>query len=139
MSSQNYSSLEDAIKNHFGDNTHIERKTPVSGGDINAAFMLTLSDGNKLFLKENSVDNAGFFKAETDGLSAIRNTGCIRVPEIYASGTYGNRAFILMEYSGSGSRTGSFWEDFANNLADMHEADTGEYTPGGRFGFTSDN
>lgn len=139
MKSSNYSSLENAISELFGTATGIENKRSVSGGDINAAFLLSLSDGRKVFLKENSAGNAGFFKAETEGLSAIRNTGCIRVPETYACGTYGNRAFLLMEYAPSAGRSNSFYEDFANALADMHEAETKDYTPGGKFGFTSDN
>ncbi|MCR4591398.1 MAG: fructosamine kinase family protein [Lachnospiraceae bacterium] len=139
MSPAKYDSLDKVITDHFGNNVLIEGKRGVSGGDINAAYLLTLSDGNKLFLKENSVKNADFFRAETEGLKAIRNTGCIRVPETIANGVYGNTAFLLMEYAGAGARKSAFWEDFANALADMHEADASSYTPGGKYGFTDDN
>jgi fructosamine-3-kinase len=50
---------------------------PVSGGDINSAFQLTLVDGTQLFMKRNSLP---FFELEAKGLEAIRNTKTIRVP-----------------------------------------------------------
>ena len=139
MDTKTYDSLEQAIREVYGEKIYIESKTPVSGGDINRAFVLKLSDGNSVFLKENSKRNISFFLAESHGLKAIRDTGCIRAPEVYAFGNYENTAFLLMEYSHETVRSPKFWEDFANALADMHEADTAILTPGGKYGFTEDN
>ena len=43
---------------------------PVSGGDINSAFQLTLVDGTQLFMKRNSLP---FFELEAKGLEATSN------------------------------------------------------------------
>ena len=75
-SMNNYSEI---IHDIFGNNIEITGSRPVSGGDINEAFRLFLSDGNTIFLKENSKKNASFFKAEETGLAAIRKTGGICV------------------------------------------------------------
>ena len=51
-------SITTAIIDNCGENAHIVKKTPVSGGDINRAYALELSDGNKLFMKLNNRQNA---------------------------------------------------------------------------------
>ena len=61
---------------------------PVSGGDINDAYLVTLSDGQKVFLKVNTPRNAAFFSAEQEGLAAIRKTNAIGVPEVIATGVF---------------------------------------------------
>ena len=61
---------------------------PVSGGDINDAYLVTLADGQKVFLKVNTPRNVAFFSAEQEGLAAIRKTNAIGVPEVLASGVF---------------------------------------------------
>ncbi len=139
MQPESYNSLSEAVASVYGEDIRIESRHAVSGGDINRAYVLDLSDGRSVFLKENTKSNLSFFSAESSGLKAIRDTRCIRVPEVHAYGTCEDTAFLLMEYSRETARSGRFWEDFANALADMHEADTSLYTPGGAFGFTEDN
>ena len=123
----------------FGNNVEINRIKPVSGGDINAAFVLGLSDGRSLFLKENRKENAGFFKAEKTGLAAIRKTGAIRVPQVLETGMLEESAYLIMEYVKPAPARKEFWECFGRQLADMHKADPSEWTPGGSYGFTDNN
>jgi fructosamine-3-kinase len=42
----------DIVRKLFGESTAITGIRPVSGGDINEAFLLSLSDGSRIFLKE---------------------------------------------------------------------------------------
>ena len=132
---------------------------PVSGGDINDAYLVTLSDGQKVFLKVNTPGNAAFFSAEQEGLAAIRKTNAIGVPEVIASGVFkgggpaagrstggGSAAgrskdcsFLIMDYLEAGPRKSDFWERFGRELAAMHRAQTDEWTPGGKYGFTQNN
>ena len=127
---------------------------PVSGGDINDAYLVTLADGQKVFLKVNSPKNAAFFSAEQEGLAAIRKTNAIGVPEVLASGVFtgdgpaaGRSAasrskdcsFLIMDYLEAGPRKSDFWERFGRQLAAMHRAQTGEWTPGGKYGYTQNN
>ena len=109
---------------------------PVSGGDINRSFKLQVN-GHNLFMKANKVENLAFFSAETAGLSAIRSTRTIRVPETVAVGRdnqYG--AFLLLEWC-QGSQNKDFYENFGHSLAAMHKADTSGTMKG--FGFPEDN
>ena len=132
----NYSEV---IHRIFGTGKEIMEMRPVSGGDINDAFCLTLSDGCRVFLKENLKKNAGFFNAEMAGLSAIRKTETIRVPQVLETGILENRSYLIMEYLEAAPKRKDFWEHFGKQLGDMHRADPSEWTPGGQYGFTEDN
>ena len=123
----------------WGEKINISAVRAVSGGDINSAFLMLLSDGTRIFLKENSKENKGFFRAEAAGLDAIRKTGAIRVPEVIEVGTQGDNAYLLMEYMDPAPKKRDYWERFGRQLAGMHKADTAEWTPGGLYGFTGDN
>ena len=127
------------IRRICGSRTEINDIRPVSGGDINEAFLIALSDGSRVFLKENTRENADFFRAEMTGISAIRKTGAIRVPVILDTGIVENRSYLMMEYLDSAPRKRDYWERFGRELAAMHRADPSEWTPGGNYGFPEDN
>ena len=131
--------LNEVITGKYGNNVHVERRIPVSGGDINSAYALELSDGSSVFMKANRRENADFFRAEAEGLDAIRQTNTVRVPGVITAGTDGNEAFLLLEYIASGSGSKNSSEELGTGLARMHMADTICFADGGRFGFTSDN
>ena len=134
-----FSSLKEAVRYACGENVSITGRTPVSGGDINRAYALELSDGSRLFMKANRRENKDFFRAEAEGLSAIRQTGTVRTPEVLALGTDGSDSYLLMEYisAGRGGRKSS--EELGTELARMHSADTSGFVHGGKFGFAGDN
>ena len=147
------------IQQALGKETAAGGVRPVSGGDINDAYLVTLSDGQKVFLKVNTPGNAAFFSAEREGLAAIRKTNAIGVPEVIAAGVFtgggsaagrstggGSAAgrskdcsFLIMDYLEAGPRKSDFWERFGRELSAMHRAKTGEWTPGGKYGFTQNN
>ncbi len=131
--------LDEIIQDLYGENVSVERRRRVSGGDINEAFLLELSDGSKVFLKENRGKTPEFFKAEADGLNALNAPGVIRVPVPAAYGKAEGGAFLLMEYLEPGIKSRGFWEDFGHSLAALHCADTASFVKKGKFGFTSDN
>ena len=134
-----FSSIKEAVSSVCGRDVTVEKKQAVHGGEANDAFELFLSGGKKLFMKSNSVSNADFFRAEAEGITAIKTTGTLRVPEIYAMGTDGSCSFLLMEFI---ERTGTmrdFWEKLGAGLAAMHKADTSAFVLGGKFGLISDN
>lgn len=132
-------SLAEAIEDKFGKGVTVEKKTAVHGGDANDAYALLLSDGSKAFLKANSLSNADFFRAEKEGIDAIRSTGTIRVPEIYAAGTDDGYSFLLMEHIGSAGKVRGFWDELGRKLATMHKAGTADFVSGGKYGFKADN
>lgn len=115
----------------------------ISGGDINKAYRLTLSTGDKVFMKANEKGNAGFFTAEAAGLTAIARTDTVRTPRILCTGTDDGEevgySFLLLGYIESAGKRKDYWETFARELAEMHRADTKNLTRGKAFGFFQDN
>ncbi len=131
--------LERSIRDIFGANVTIAARCPVSGGDINDAFVITLSDGKKAFLKENSNAPKDFFTAEAKGISALGASGVIRVPEVLSVGDEERHLFLLLSYVGRGDRKRDFFYDFGRRLALLHKADTSDFTGEQKFGFLTDN
>ena len=111
----------------------------VSGGDINDAYLVALEDGQRVFLKVNSARNAAFFTAEQAGLEALRKTNAIGVPKAITAGVSRDCSFLIMEYLEAGPRRPDYWERFGRQLAAMHKAETGKWTPQGKYGFTQNN
>ena len=132
-------SLQEAVESVCGAPVRILRRDPLAGGDINRAYLLSLSDGRQLFVKENAAEKISFFVREAEGLQAIRDSGVISVPEVYACGKDGSDSFLLMEYITPGKKIADFYEDFGRRLAGMHCADCSAYTVDGKFGFISNN
>ena len=125
--------LNDTLRAALG--ADLLRADPVSGGDINEAFRLTLADGATVFMKANRAASPAFFQAEADGLEALRKTGAIGVPGVIAIGQdarYG--AFLLLDWVEAARPAPDFWERFGRALAAMHAAPAGE-----RYGWKEDN
>ena len=140
----NYNSLAAALVDLFGTSIAIADTERLSGGDINKAYGLTLNNGQHVFMKANAKNNAAFFTAEAAGLTAIAKTKAIGTPEILCTGTDDGEdvgySFLLLKYIKSAKPAKNYWEDFAQNLAAMHKADTGVFLEKGEsFGFFQDN
>ncbi len=133
--------VTESIREIFGDETRIERQISVSGGDINSAFRLELSDGRAVFLKTNGVRLADMFVAEMDGLAALASSGAVPVTRALAAGTDPDRdcSYLLLEYEEQGRPGRTFWEDFGRSLALLHRQGAEDFVPGGRFGFFRDD
>ena len=134
-----FDSLDSAVSTVFGEGIKITGKTACAGGDINRAYVVTLSDGRTVFMKENSADCLDFFVKEITGLAALGKTGAFSVPEVLAYGVDGVNSFLIMERILPGKRIHGYYSDFGSRLSRMHKADCSEYVDGGRFGFLQDN
>lgn len=87
MTTPHFPSLNSAIHALFGEGVEIEKTSPISGGDINEAYGLTLTGGRRIFMKSNARANLSFFTAEAAGLAAIAGTKAIGTPRILGVGT----------------------------------------------------
>ncbi len=132
-------SLEAAIRDIFGPDVRVSDRTMVSGGDINDSSLLVLSNGERVFLKENRGKSEDFFTAEAEGLKALGAAGVIDVAKALATGGGAGDAFLLLEYIEGGRPMPDFWYGFGRRLALLHKSDAASFIPGGRFGFTMDN
>ena len=111
-----FRSLEDAVQAAFGESAVILRSDSIPGGDINDAYRVTLSGGQKIFVKANRVRNLNFFLTEAEGLEALGATRKIKVPEVLGYGIDERRgcSFLAMEYIESAPRTEAYWKRFGH-------------------------
>ncbi|MGI5091021.1 fructosamine kinase family protein [Treponema socranskii] len=138
-----YTSLAHALTDIFGRGISISHTERLSGGDINKAYALILSDGKRIFMKANAKENAAFFSAEAAGLFAIASTGTIAVPHVLGAGTddgeHVGYSFLLLDYIDPGEKDDAYWKTFARSLAALHRADCASFSSGKKFGFIENN
>jgi len=134
-----YQSIKEAVKNIFGSEVRIESQQSVSGGDINEAYRLLLSNGEEVFLKTKKGAGENFFRAEAKGLLALKEAGA-NVPEVLGVGneSLGER-FLLLSYERSNRPARDYWTLLGHNLANIHRAQTASWTKDGVYGFYDDN
>ena len=107
----------------------------VSGGSINRAAKLTLSDGKECFLKWNTTADPRMFAVEEKGLALLKSaeTG-LRVPEVIATGEAENgTGFLLQEFIQEGRSKSDSAQNFGKSLARLHK------THSEKFGLDHDN
>lgn len=137
-----FTSLKNALCVLFGEEIKIESASLLSGGDINEAYRLTLTDGKYIFMKTNKKENSSLFTAEAAGLNAIARTKTIGTPQILGVGSdeeRGGFSFLLLEFISGKSRNKNYWGDFARQLSEMHRAETAGLVSDGKYGFYCDN
>ena len=141
MELRSFESIELAVRGCFGEDVTVLNRTYVGGGDINDACCLVLSNGQKVFVKSNTISNRGFFDAECHGLNAIASTRAIATPDLICIGNDHDRgiSFLMMEMIESGKPAPDRWEVLGRELASMHNADTESFVADKGFGFESDN
>jgi fructosamine-3-kinase len=152
--------IESVISDALGTPIKIASSQSVSGGCICDSRILKTDVAGSFFVKqyqskvrlpnesgaENAVDElASMFAKESEGLSQIRKTETLRVPDVIAVGqTESNKSFLVMEVIETGNklefgkrletRPLGFEERFGRSLAMMHRRGTCD-----RFGFFYDN
>jgi fructosamine-3-kinase len=108
-----------AIARMLGATVSAARSLP--GGDINEAYELELSDGRRVFAKENSAAPALFFEAEARGLAWLAEARALRVPEVLGvAAADSGSAFLLLELLVSGRRVRDFDARLGQGLAALH-------------------
>lgn len=142
---QDYKSFNEAVKEIFGENAEITKRDYVYGGSINDSRKMSLSTGDIIFVKTNTIENKKFFETEIAGLKALDSVGKIGVPEILGSGTDQDKgvSFLILEYLESPSKIENYWEEFGHQLAGLHKAECSRFVPSDngkeRYGFLEDN
>lgn len=126
--------LEEALK------ARVQRATPLSGGDINEAYRLELSDGRRVFLKTRQGAPPGMFATEATGLEWLRaafadgDHDALTIPEVIAcADDPSGAAFLVLELLEPGPRRPDFDEHLGRGLAHLHRSGASS------FGFHQDN
>lgn len=102
--------------------------TPVSGGDISAAWRL-----GDLFLKTGPESASEMFAGEAEGLQEIAGSDAIRVPTVAGYGVAAETAYIALEWLCLDQPYANTERELGERLAAMHRS-TRE-----RFGWHRDN
>ncbi len=119
--------IELVISNIIGGDFNLKSYQPVSGGDINQAYLLT-GERDRFFMKMNSgLKYPGLFKKEVSGLELIAGTHKIKTPVIIADGEIGDHAFLILEWIETGYHEVPAMVDFGIHLAKMHQSKTERY------------
>lgn len=129
-----YHNLDEAVKYIWGQGVSIQNKQPVSGGDINEAYRLLLSNEEEAFLKINRKAGEIFFRAEANGLTAMRDAGA-NVPKVLGYG----EGFLLLVYEKSSFKANDYGTLLGQMLFNMHLSNTEKLVKGNVFGFYEDN
>ena len=99
----------------------VETSFAISGGSINQTQVLNLTNGERVFLKENPNPPADFFLAETRGLKLlVQSNNGPRIPKPIAVQSGPSPTFLLLEYIESSSEDENFPERLARSLAELH-------------------
>ena len=69
-----YTSLARALATNYGNDVKLSRTFRLSGGDLNTAYGIELSNGTDIFMKANEKENIDFFTQEVNNLNAISKT-----------------------------------------------------------------
>lgn len=109
--------------------TTVQSAQHVSGGSINRAAKVTLSDGHTCFLKWNTTADPHMFEVEEKGLALLKSANTtLRVPKIFATGkTDNSTGFLLQEFVAEGRSQPTSAEEFGRALAAMHQHQNEQY------------
>ncbi len=89
---------------------------PLSGGDINDAYAVTLADDRRVFVKTNARAPADMFSAEARGLGWLAEADALRVPAVLAV----DARWLALELIEPGRPAPDHDERFGRGLAALH-------------------
>jgi len=109
------------LSKYCGEEVNVIRDSPVGGGCINHAMKVETSSGN-FFLKWNDAKcYPEMFEAEAKGLSLLKSTNAIGIPEVIGTDEEDGNSFIILEFIEAGKGEKNFWPDFGTALAHLHK------------------
>ena len=114
-----WQAIDQAIGRASGQAFQADSRRPVSGGDINDAYLLE-AGARRYFIKLNRAERRAMFAAEAAGLAELRQAVGLRVPRVVTHDAVGDTAFIVLEYIELRAPTRAAMGRLGEALADMH-------------------
>src|SRR5258707_1723501 len=95
---------------------------PLSGGDINQAYALSLDDGRQVFVKTNASAPRSMFPAEARGLAWLADSGTLRIPRVIAVSPADGvgPSYLVLELIQPGPPAPDFHETLERGLSALH-------------------
>ncbi|CCQ91924.1 conserved hypothetical protein [Nitrospina gracilis 3/211] len=113
--------LHGVLKTAYGQPVEIRNTQSIGGGCINETLLLTLSNGDRVFVKHNGQPPPDFFAREADALRLMgRAKNGPRVPQVIGLPEEINPRYLLLEYIEPGTPNSDFHERFSRGLAGLH-------------------
>ena len=97
---------------------NIKSKTRLSGGDFATAYKVRFSNGDLAFIKTHTNPPANFFSTEAAGLSWLRATSTVSIPEVLAHSD--TPPFLALEWIETGRASAKTDEALGVALAGLH-------------------
>jgi protein-ribulosamine 3-kinase len=121
------SAVESAASSLSGQGARIADVRAVSGGCISPAARIQLETGAAFFLKWGDAGSLGRLEEEARALSALRATGCVRVPEVLGVSENAAAPWLLLDWLEPGAATARTWKALGAALACMHRSTAAAY------------
>ncbi|CAI2717320.1 fructosamine kinase family protein [Nitrospina watsonii] len=125
--------MRDLLAEIYARPVEIQNTQSIGGGCINETLLLSLSNGEKVFVKHNDQPPPDFFHREADALRLLGRAQGPRVPQVIGLPKTTSPRFLILEYIEPGNPDGDFHERFAHALAGLHHMSHAFY------GFDRDN
>jgi fructosamine-3-kinase len=90
----------------------------LSGGDVAESFRMHLADGRTVFAKTHRSPPPEFFQTEANGLTWLRASGAVAVPEVLAV----DEGLLVLEWIDEGAPTATTEADLGRALAGLHRS-----------------
>ena len=110
--------LRGAVANALGADVH--QMTPLGGGDVADSYRVSLDDGRTVFAKTKADAASGFFLTEAAGLTWLRASSAVRVPEVLAVSD--DPPFLVLEWIEPGTPTQDTEANLGRELAALHRS-----------------
>jgi fructosamine-3-kinase len=104
----------------------------IAAGNHNQGIKLESSEGY-FFLKLNFDHERDILSKEASGLSLLKKSTFLKVPETFGSGRIGDYNYLLSEFIQTGRYQLDYWQNLGIGLAHLH------LTESDQFGFEEDN
>tara|TARA_B100000686_G_scaffold54232_1_gene58416 strand:+ start:500 stop:1372 length:873 start_codon:yes stop_codon:yes gene_type:complete len=108
--------------------TTIKSSYATGGGSINQTQVLELTNGERVFMKQNSNPPTDFFLAEAKGLRLLAKAkNGPKIPKPIALQSGPRPTFLIMEYLESSYESKNFSDRLARKLAELHRIRQGHF------------
>jgi fructosamine-3-kinase len=119
-----------ALESHLS--ARVAQVEALTGGDINQAYCVTLSNAERVFVKTHPAAPLHLFTREAEGLQWLAEARALRTPQIVLVGEQAPR-FLALEYLAPAKPARDFDTALGQGLAALHRMPT----PG--YGWSADN
>ena len=95
-----------------------QQMSQLGGGDFASSYKVTAGDGSVLFAKSHRNPPAGFFTTEAAGLTWLRESGAVNIPEVL--GVSDDPPFLLLSWVDVGHGNNTTEAALGRQLAALH-------------------